>query len=122
MPTLRRHSTCLIADSFRYYFTGSHTLLFTFPSRYSFTIGQLAYLALERGRPSFTQEFAVSRDTQELARVTSGFAYETLTLFGLLFHGVWLPSINPISLSYNPLINQGLGCLRFARRLLRRSL
>jgi hypothetical protein len=41
-------------------------LLFTFPSRYSFTIGHDTYLALPRGRGGFPREFAVSQGTQEL--------------------------------------------------------
>ena len=32
-------------------------VLFTFPSRYLFTIGRQEYLALERGRPGFPQGF-----------------------------------------------------------------
>ena len=31
-------------------------VLFTFPSRYSFTIGRFGYLALERGRPRFPRD------------------------------------------------------------------
>ena len=34
-------------------------MLFTFPSRYSFTIGVFMYLALDRGRPGFPQDLRV---------------------------------------------------------------
>jgi hypothetical protein len=39
-PTLCRQ------NGFRFYFTGITSLLFTFPSRYWFTIGEIKYLAL----------------------------------------------------------------------------
>ncbi len=42
------------AHGFRFSFTPLAGVLFTVPSRYSFAIGRCAYLALERGRPSFT--------------------------------------------------------------------
>src|SRR5678816_2222002 len=38
-------SDCLWARGFRYYFTPLIGVLFTFPSRYSFTIGRQEYLA-----------------------------------------------------------------------------
>ena len=60
----RTDSVCLLAYGFRYYFTGPLGLLFTFPSRYSFTIGHDMYLALPRGRGRFYREFAVSQYTQ----------------------------------------------------------
>lgn len=63
----------LLADSFRNYFIGYSTLLFTFPLRYSFTIGLVWYLALECGHPSFRREFAVSQPTQESFLVLSQF-------------------------------------------------
>jgi hypothetical protein len=72
----------LLADGFRFYFTGSSTLLFTFPSRYSFTIGLVWYLALECGHPSFNREFAVSQFTQEHSRVVFGFCVHD-------FHVLW---------------------------------
>ena len=81
---------CLLAESFRYYFTGSSTLLFTFPSRYLFTIGLIWYLALERGRPSFLPEFAVSDSTQEHPMVLINLKYTTLTFFGQPFQVVLL--------------------------------
>lgn len=42
------------AHGFRFSFTPLAGVLFTVPSRYSFAIARCAYLALERGRPSFT--------------------------------------------------------------------
>ncbi len=77
-------STCLLAHGFRFYFMGSSTLLFTFPSRYSFTIGLAWYLALERGRPRFRREFAVSQPTQESFMLHNFFQIRD-------FHSLWSP-------------------------------
>ena len=89
---LNRTSICLLANNFRYYFTGSLTLLFTFPSRYQFTIGIFGYLALERGRPRFPLEFAVSCGTQESSKAVSNFKYKAFTFFGCLFQNILLLS------------------------------
>ena len=51
----RTSSIGLSANSFRFYFTGRPAHLFTFPSRYLFTIGHTLYLALEGGPPRFPQ-------------------------------------------------------------------
>src|SRR5438105_232212 len=48
-------SDCLSAYGFRCYFTPVIRVLFTFPSRYWFTIGRKMYLALGSGLPSFSQ-------------------------------------------------------------------
>ena len=50
-PTFNR------AFGFRYYFTPLTGGLFTFPSRYLFTIGEKRYLALPDGPGSFRQDF-----------------------------------------------------------------
>src|SRR3990172_9029831 len=47
---------CLWARGFRYYFTPLNGVLFTFPSRYLFTIGRQEYLALDGGPPSFPHD------------------------------------------------------------------
>jgi hypothetical protein len=46
----------LYAHGFRFYFTPLTGVLFAFPSRYWFTIGQQEYLALEDGPPIFSQD------------------------------------------------------------------
>ena len=88
-------SSCLLASSFRYYFIGSLTLLFTFPSRYSSTIGHDVCLALPCGQGRFNREFAVSQPTQESPRFGSSFVYRTFTFFGHLFQSVLLLSPIP---------------------------
>jgi hypothetical protein len=45
----------LTANSFRFYFIGCLTQLFTFPSRYLFAIALSSYLVLENGFPRFPQ-------------------------------------------------------------------
>ena len=61
MQKVRRHyvnsSDCLFVLDFRFYFTPFVRVLFTFPSRYLFTIGHLEYLGLEGGPPVFRQNF-----------------------------------------------------------------
>ena len=54
-PNLVPNFLCLLANGFRFYFTRFLTLLFTFPSRYLFTIGRQEYLALGDGSPRFSQ-------------------------------------------------------------------
>ncbi len=50
---------CLLANNFSsFHFPPG--MLFTFPSRYQFTIGRFWYLALERGRPRFPQSLSCS--------------------------------------------------------------
>src|SRR5690606_36942315 len=47
----------LVGVRFQVLFHSPPGVLFTFPSRYSFTIGRQEYLALERGRPRFPRDF-----------------------------------------------------------------
>ena len=56
-PRQRRGSDSLYAHNFRFYFTPLSGVLFTFPSRYLFTIDRKIYLALEGGPPRFSQGF-----------------------------------------------------------------
>ena len=77
-------SDCLWARGFRYYFTPLIGVLFTFPSRYSFTIGRQEYLALDGGPPSFPHEtfhVVLRWPITELAR----FRLRALTLSGVPF-------------------------------------
>ena len=67
-PTLCRR------DGFRFYFTALTGLLFTFPSRYWFTIGNIKYLAFP-GRPGrFPRGFRSPRYSSKIARSTKGFS------------------------------------------------
>ena len=48
----------LVNDGFQVLFHSPPGVLFTFPSRYWFTIGHHGYLALDRGRPGFPRDFS----------------------------------------------------------------
>ena len=65
-------------------------MLFTFPSRYLFTIGHQKYLALEGGPPRFPQGFpcpVVLKNTSESCLL---FAYGSITLYGRPFQDIRL--------------------------------
>ena len=78
-------SDCLWARGFRYYFTPLTGVLFTFPSRYSFTIGRQEYLALDGGPPSFPHERPSTWYSGGRQRRSVAFAYGAVTLYGLPF-------------------------------------
>ena len=72
MQKARRHplkagSDRLKADGFRVYFTPLFEVLFTFPSRYWFTIGLSGVFSLAGWAPPIRTGFLVSRPTQEYA-------------------------------------------------------
>ena len=62
-------------------------MLFTFPSRYSFTIGRQEYLALEGGPPIFGQGFTCPALLEDPGQP---YAYGALTRSGRRSHGVRL--------------------------------
>ena len=76
---------CLWARGFRYYFTPLIGVLFTFPSRYSFTIGRQEYLALDGGPPSFPHERPSTWYSGGRSRRPVAFVYGAVTLYGLPF-------------------------------------
>lgn len=65
----RRHPArglrLLVGARFQVLFHSPLGVLFTFPSRYLFTIGQLVVLSLGEWSPHFQTEFLVLRPTQE---------------------------------------------------------
>ena len=75
-------SDCLWARGFRYYFTPLTGVLFTFPSRYSFTIGRQEYLALDGGPPSFPHERPSTWYSGGRRRSSIDFVYGAVTLSG----------------------------------------
>src|ERR1044072_8699042 len=78
---------CLWARGFRYYFTPLIGVLFTFPSRYSFTIGRQEYLALDGGPPRFPHERPSTWYSGGRSRRTVVFAYGAVSLYCLPFQG-----------------------------------
>ena len=80
----------LVSIQFQVLFHSPFGVLFTFPSRYSFTIGQSVVLSLGEWSPHLQAEFLVLRPTQEY---TASLNYGTITLFGHAFHRVPLLSL-----------------------------
>ena len=65
-------------------------MLFTFPSRYSFTIGRQEYLALDGGPPRFPHERPSTWYSGGRSRSSIAFAYGAVTLSGLPFQAARL--------------------------------
>jgi hypothetical protein len=82
---------------FRYYFTPLAGVLFTFPSRYLFTIGRLLVFSLRRWSSQIPAGFLVSCGTRVLLERLSAFTYRALTVYGRPFH-VLLLTLNLVTL------------------------
>jgi len=80
-----RGSDSLYAYNFRFYFTPLPGVLFTFPSRYLFTIGHLTYLGLEGGPPSFRPDYTCPILLRILLRTYILFPYGAITHYGVTF-------------------------------------
>ena len=125
MQKARRHilicSDRLQAYGFRIYFTPFLRVLFTFPSRYQFTIGLSVVFSLSGWSRQIHTGLLVSRATQDTTINNFYYLYGTFTLFGLSFQTV------PVLLASNIVVlqpqncrnNSGLGYCTFARRYLR---
>src|SRR6266568_6018905 len=89
MQKVRRHGTRplrpLVGTRFQVLFHSPSGVLFTFPSRYSFTIGRQEYLALDGGPPSFPHERPSTWYSGGRSRSSIAFAYGALTLYGSPF-------------------------------------
>ena len=85
----RCRGTCplqlLVNQWFQVLFHSPPGVLFTFPSRYWFTIGHQRYLALGSGLPRFPRGFTCPVVLRYLSEVAAAFAYGALTLFGRPF-------------------------------------
>ena len=109
------------ADGFRYYFTPLCEVLFTFPSRYLFTIGLSVIFSLTGWSPLIHSRFLVSRVTQ-----VSSLCVLIFRLRG--YHALWRDFPNPSTIFIHMLVKillplvclnkQGLGCSPFARHYL----
>ena len=107
----------MLVNGFRYYFTPLTGGLFTFPSRYLFTIGQFEYLVLEHDRPSFPQGFPCPVVLGNLARILFNLTYGAITLYGFASQRTLLSKNNSILQVPQPLVRRlGLDCSAFARR------
>ena len=109
----------LLAHSFRYYFTPLAGVLFTFPSRYWFTIGHQRVFSLGRWASRIQTGFHVSRPTWDTAKACSDFVYGPITLYGRTFQNFPLSSQVPCrGPATPPRKRDGLGCSPFARHYL----
>ena len=72
----------LVGMRFQVLFHFPYGILFTFPSRYWFTIGRQEYLALPRGRGRFTQGFSCPALLGVGTESPTLFAYGAVTLYG----------------------------------------
>ena len=106
----------LVGNRFQVLLTPLTGVLFTFPSRYLFTIGRHLVFSLMQWSAHIHTRFHVSGATLDPHRYLDDFDYRTFTLCGWPFHTIHLSSKSP-RLSPNPKkINLlGLGCSPFAR-------
>ena len=93
-------------------------VLFTFPSRYSFTIGQQVVLSLGGWSPQIPPGLHVAGGTQGSCWLSSTFVYGSLTLCATAFQLLPLVIDNAVCRPYNPTPEtwNGLGYSAFARR------
>ena len=85
-------------------------MLFTFPSRYWFTIGRQVVLSLGGWSPQIPTRFHVPRGTREHPRGFTDFAYGAITLFGRPFQTVPLSDQLP---HRSPTTPTGIASRRF---------
>ena len=90
------------AHGFRVYFTPLFEVLFTFPSRYWFTIGLRRVFSLGGWSRLLHTGFLVSRVTQDTGRLRRRFVYGIFTLCDPTFQMVPLRRLLAMSRSYNP--------------------
>jgi hypothetical protein len=122
MQKARRHhisgSDRLQAYGFRNFFTPLRGVLFTFPSRYWFTIGLSRVFSLAGWSRRIHTGFHVTRATQDTAVSTRTCPYGAFTLYGAPFRALpvlscekWRGPTTPAL----PCDNTGLGSSPFAR-------
>jgi len=112
----------LQAHGFRFYFTPLAAVLFTFPSRYWFTIGRQLVFSLTEWSPRIHTPFHVWRITQELPRVGSDFDYGGFTLCAGAFHLLHLSLPIPRRGPTTPGASSRFGLVRFRSPLLTESI
>src|SRR5699024_8633742 len=110
----------LVSVWFQDLFTPLLGVLFTFPSRYWFTIGLLKVFSLTRWYWLIHTGFLWSRATQDTDLQKRRYKYGTITLFGRTFQIVLLNRLHSDVSPTTPCCKQhGLGCFAFARHYLR---
>ena len=94
----------LVNIRFQVLFHSPPGVLFTFPSRYLFSIGHQVVFSLTEWSPLFHTRFLVSRTTLVLPRLLSVFVYRTFTFFGLPSLVVLLTSILTFLVILTPIV------------------
>ena len=75
----------LVNTRFQVLFHSPPGVLFTFPSRYCFTIGHQVVFSLGRWSSLLPTRFHVSRGTLDQSLIILTFTYRTITSYGLTF-------------------------------------
>ena len=96
----------LVSRRFQVLFHSGPPVLFTFPSRYWFTIGHRLVFSLGRWSSRIPTGFHVSRGTRGTPRVLQNFVYRAITVSGRPFHAVLLSLNNPTSGPHNPIYSE----------------
>jgi hypothetical protein len=92
----------LVSAQFQVLFHSPTGVLFTFPSRYWFTIGHQLVFSLGGWALRIQTGFHVSRPTWDTSKLDSSFAYESLTLYGWPSQTILLLVSNAMLRSRNP--------------------
>ena len=91
VPHRTNNVLCVLVNiRFQVLFHSPPWVLFTFPSQYCSTIGHQVVFRLGGWSPRLLTGFHVSADTLDTAKLPQPFAYETVTLYGWLFHTIQL--------------------------------
>ena len=96
-------------------------MLFTFPSRYLFTIGRQLVFSLTQWSASIHTKFHLYCVTQELPRGVWVFGYGSLTFYGAAFHPLHLTFALPHRGPTTPQASLWFGLIRFRSPLLTES-
>ena len=110
----------LVSTRFQVLFHSPPGVLFTFPSRYSFTIGYQVVFSLTGWSPLFHTRFPVSRTTLDSTYPNLSFIYWTFTVFGSPSQMILLDLLVVYGSPYPICISTyGLGSFWFARHYYR---
>ena len=110
----------LVSTRFQVLFHSPPGVLFTFPSRYSFTIGYQVVFSLTGWSPLFHTRFPVSRTTLDSTYPDLSFIYWTFTVFGSPSQMILLDLLVVYGSPYPICISTyGLGSFWFARHYYR---
>ena len=97
-------------------------MLFTFPSRYLFTIGRQLVFSLARWSALLHAKLHLDRVTQGIPRRVSVFDYGPFTLYGATFHPLHLTFTLPYWDPTTPTASRRFGLFRFRSPLLTESI